>query len=760
MATFNRDTSFESLKPLVSEAASRYGVPEDDVWNIIRAENSATPEAARTVTAASSTAVSPKQARGLMQVTPIALKDLEEQGLVPTGLDLTKLSIKDQIGVGTAYLSRIRKLVSDPNGADRSKVYAMYNAGPGARFRMDTLPNETQDYLKKANAMADSTTQSDSVRSALTVSSGGGTTGTVGGGSMSTSDLVGQLITGMTGQNKLLEMGAAAAKKSFDIARDLLSSNDPAQRAVVADASALAADSANTQYKQAKTIEEIQTLYGLNPNDVQSEIARSIADATSARDARVGVRAEYDRLNQVSMIDNPIGYIFAKLRLPEIAAKNNALADQEDLAIQNINTRTSSFQAVKQAVTANVADDLRNQQLKKADLDAKLANVTLDKERAKNVSQDAAHSLQVLQITDKMADNQRQTLGVIASLQDREESRRVRLDESNSRLAAKAEKDEEEARLNARLKQVSELKGLVEPVTVKTLKTLTNKKEQQLWAQAATSGSLGAGVQESVEFFLGHGSNISKIRQSAASVVLTAEKLATAGAGYQAAATTELAAKNQGKLPKAEEARTAGYEKYETEIVNSMASPTGAADLSSSKWDSVYNPYVAQFAAFNSAIDTRPELAGLKNNAVYKAVNTLASSETVRGGNLTSGQQQAVLSSIAELVRKRELSPQQAAGQITQYFAGAVGYNSALNKPELFSLPPQQNYVFTADGSFLGADRMKVDLLNQSAVQNYLIKNAKGKELEGFTGFGALRTLSPATAAGLSVLESQTRPKQ
>ena len=86
-------------------------------------------------------AVSPKGARGKMQVTPPAIAELKQQSLIGDQYDL------DQVGM--LYLKLLLTSCDSTSNA-----LAAYNAGPTAVNAAGGIPNikETQDYVKKINA--------------------------------------------------------------------------------------------------------------------------------------------------------------------------------------------------------------------------------------------------------------------------------------------------------------------------------------------------------------------------------------------------------------------------------------------------------------------------------------------------------------------------------------------------------------------------------------------------------------------------------
>lgn len=93
-------------------------------------------------------AVSPKGARGLMQVMPATARD---PGF---GIRPSNGTPADDVRVGKEY----RRTMQKRYGGDPAKMWAAYNAGPGrvddaiARYGdrwLDALPSETRNYVAK-----------------------------------------------------------------------------------------------------------------------------------------------------------------------------------------------------------------------------------------------------------------------------------------------------------------------------------------------------------------------------------------------------------------------------------------------------------------------------------------------------------------------------------------------------------------------------------------------------------------------------------
>src|SRR5512146_1137928 len=103
------------VQGLISAAARKHNVPEEDLFKMARQESGFKPDA-----------LSPKGAIGVMQLMPGTAKDL--------GVD--PYNIEQNIDGGARYYRQML----DRFGGDRTKARAAYNAGPGAVERYGGVP--------------------------------------------------------------------------------------------------------------------------------------------------------------------------------------------------------------------------------------------------------------------------------------------------------------------------------------------------------------------------------------------------------------------------------------------------------------------------------------------------------------------------------------------------------------------------------------------------------------------------------------------
>lgn len=122
----------ERWRPFIVEASQRFDIPESWIFAVIEAESDGNPRD-----------VSPKGAKGLMQLMPATWAEMRRQH--DLGADV--FDPRDNILAGAAYLRAMRDRFGYPG------LFAAYNAGP-ARYQAhldgrSSLPEETRKYVAR-----------------------------------------------------------------------------------------------------------------------------------------------------------------------------------------------------------------------------------------------------------------------------------------------------------------------------------------------------------------------------------------------------------------------------------------------------------------------------------------------------------------------------------------------------------------------------------------------------------------------------------
>jgi soluble lytic murein transglycosylase-like protein len=122
----NENPDFNKFDSIISSVSNKYNIPVALIKSVIKQESNFNPQA-----------VSPKGAKGLMQLMPETAKLLGVQDI---------FNPEENIEAGVKYL---RMLLNKFDG-DLIKALAAYNAGPDIVEKSNGIPNfnETKNYVK------------------------------------------------------------------------------------------------------------------------------------------------------------------------------------------------------------------------------------------------------------------------------------------------------------------------------------------------------------------------------------------------------------------------------------------------------------------------------------------------------------------------------------------------------------------------------------------------------------------------------------
>ncbi len=592
--------------------------------------------------------------------------------------------------------------------------------------------------------MADQTSSRSGSSNSQTTTTTSQGPATFGGGMFTGGDLVQQILGIVQQQNAGISLANQQRLENQAAADQLAGQAAVGQREAIQQRGEVAAAKADIEYQQNALLQEIQKSLNLDPTAEGNAIAKNIAVRDALQPELMAAQQEYTKAASTDLLSNPLGFIFAQLKLPSLEEKVRGLSTQIQIADQDTAERQARLGAARSTALANTADATRSAQLKAARVDAMIAEANVKSAEAATRSQAAQTAMQTAQIINMQGDNAKGAITTVVSLRDAEEQRKFRNEQRQlvaeqraEIMQQKKEKQEETDRWNARFRIVSDSLGLQEPMTVDMLKKLGNPKMEEAWLKAAATGQFGEDLFDSIRFFRPQAVRLGLEQQGASGLYEASKKLETAGVQFKDEANRQHLAKNPtGKpLPEAQ-ALAEGFRIYQDTVEKSALDRTAPVDLSSAKWDQQYNPYKAPFLTFSQLGTQDPKFARLKDNELKKAVDAIAASSNATG-NLNADQTQQALAVIREKVRLRQLSPQQAAAQISDFMKAASQWNADQTGYSLFGLPQQGAYQF----SLRGGDRAdKVDLMNPVEVERTLMRQITSmKDPMGFSPIGGFR---------------------
>lgn len=533
-------------------------------------------------------------------------------------------------------------------------------------------------------------------------------------------------LTG-TAQQRIGALNTQADAMAYDTnaLNGLLTQNVEATKQAIGVQTQLAGEKAAIESQNAQLHERAQQIVGLDPTLLENDFTKAVATYTSAEQARKAARAEYDKVASVQMLDNPIEWLFGQLKLPGLAEANNSAVATRDAATEDIKARTTMLQQHKNTVIAHTADRARQYNMDLAQASASEAFIKLREEEAKNLSALASRRFNEFQLRDKAYDVQGDVYNKMLSLEElaarREDRRLTRLDYSEARQAKlqdKAEQEAVEAELNLNLQRFTQLVGMPN-VTVQTIKFLP-KEQQEVFKQIATSGTLGADMEDVLGTLYKVPTAIPTLRQTNPLVAQTVEKIASTLYNYEQAIGSKVNPATM-KAPTAKEARKEAFLTYEDELVKSQGLHNYTKPLNHSAWDTSYNPYRAPHVLMNDLVSksTTKLLAG---NIVAETVKTLAPTLPQSQTEFHGADENRLLLAVAEQVKQRKLSPKDAAAQVVQYYSVATQINAAESQYGLFKLPPQKSYMVTLPAQQSRGKPIPANLLNQVSVEKMLME--------------------------------------
>lgn len=522
---------------------------------------------------------------------------------------------------------------------------------------------------------------------------------------MDINSLLQQLIGSTNASNANIDQQSKLYNSAIEGQKEGLAELDTMAQSQGVVAGIAAQQSAEIKYKQNQQLQAAQTMLGLNPDDVNNEIAQSVARLNSAQQARKHELFNYQQLQSVDFMANPVGYILAQLKAPGVVQRHNALAAVENDAAQNIEARTTLLKSINTTVAANVADDIRSQQLVQARADSMAADMKRKELELASSSKIATMYLQAAQFEDKKNDNKRQALGMMISAQQAEiarESINLQRQTLNAERDRKALTEQEKAAELQKLNDSIKLVGMAigrPGMSLTTLQTIKDKKMLELWSYAAQNKSFGPDLQSSVEFVTQQG-NMNMIMQSNPGTAVFLSKVQE-GVTAERKLIKAQALATGGKMTEDQEI-AAAYASYADKLRRSAGDPATTIPLNNSAWDGKLNPYKADFQAMSG-------VEAVKDNALMKAANVL--------GVRTGEQETTAIKAVMAQVSQGTLTPPQAAKEISLFYRHAAKRNIETYAYNLASMPVQTSYMVVLPAEGWSGRPIAFDAMNPTSTE-------------------------------------------
>jgi len=488
-------------------------------------------------------------------------------------------------------------------------------------------------------------------------------------------------------------------------------------------------------YKSAKILQDIDNLFAVDPVANNSIIQERMTQYTAANKAREEVKKEYDALVQTSFLDNPIGYIINQMKLPQVAARHNALVDVRDAAVEDIATRQRLAQAQRSVTLPDLASDLRELSITSAQAAASRADATILQRQREMASDIANKRLQAFQLGDKAKDVQTSYSEMLLRYAtmaedraDRQFSRQMQRETWEATMADKQRKNDAIIAMNGRLSTAGSAMGLspTDVPTVETLNTLGNAATQNKWLEIASTGRFGAGVVDSVENLETLG-NVGALQRQSPYVFQAYQ-------GFKAAIrsiedSVRLQAKTNQQIAELVKKRTAlnQYisELYREELIVSSTSlaSDGVAKLADSRYDTLFNPYRVnhKFLLNNNQLVSPSNAMAVG----MRAITTGAEAQIAGMPNVPAKMEVDVILSIVNSVKKGVLGVDDAAKDLVAYYKAGVERNLDHYNYTNFGLPAQSAYAIQVPAPGIGGDPVTFDAINFASTKAALAKLAR-----------------------------------
>lgn len=557
---------------------------------------------------------------------------------------------------------------------------------------------------------------------------------------------INSILRGMTTNAQAQTQAASSASATYQQGTDALielqGTAEAQAKQIAVSTEQTGMDAAAVNYTVNRGREMNAAVAGMNPDDQNNLYVQSLAQITAARAEQDTARAEYNKLNSVGLLDNPVGYIMAQLQLPTVAARHNEALAKETIASTRAQDTIKLINAKDTLIAANTSSTLRaveEQKAKQAGLQAQMQLTKLQMDNISTVGQRAVQALSIQaigyqagkDILSVQMDAEKFKLQQEAVAMQREQQFMLRqelLKKKGEEAQAKVEHDQAWAAASALL-------GYVTPPSPKNLTV----EQRAIMEKAGATLQLGPNPYEAIENIRKAGNpQVMMQTNGGLGEMVQGSSVAIRQAADQLRRTDKLRTFKPG------EAEKEGAGKWQASAYGSASSYEATDPMNAPLWDSQFNPYKPKYLALADAAKAG-SIPALKGNSAVAVIEALPKDPTQ--GNLTGKQLETVFQTLAQRVASGTLGAEQAAKDIATLHKIGASMNREQLGYELLGLPPQAGAFAVIPGTASFSDPVKVDLMNESSVKTALMKMVSQRSAAGNFG-AALQPLVPQRMGG------------
>lgn len=513
-------------------------------------------------------------------------------------------------------------------------------------------------------------------------------------------------------------------------------------RQIAANTEQTGMDAAAVNYMVNTGREKNAAIAGMNPDDQNNLYVQSLAKITEARTARDTARAEYDKLNSVGLLDNPIGYIMAQLQLPQVAEAHNRALSAEATARGDMRNTIADINAKDTLIAANTADTLRKVDEQKAKQAGLQAQMQLTKLQIDNISTVGQRAIQALQTQSIGYQAQKDIIGAQMDAQKfalQQESVRLQREQMYEirQEQLRKKKLEAEAETEA-LQRKQAAAAILGYSSVPNLKNL-DIKSRQMFERVASSLQLGNDVYDSLQTIQAIGNKqVMAQTNGGLGEMVQGSSIAI----RQAADAWKKLPDNKLKTLKPGEAEKMGAQMWQADAAASGSTFGADYPVNNPRWDTTFNPYKPKYLAVLDAAKAGA-IPALKDNAVVSIMDTLPRDPSA--GNLTGKQLETVVQTLAQRVANGTLGVDKAAKDLVALNQVGASMNREQLGYEVLGLPPQQRLILNVPGTAAFSDPQKLDAMDFASTKAAIAKMAS--QQSSLKNFGT--TVAPVALFGL-----------